>query len=74
MACWRILDVAVWNTVLSLLAPSMKKSYELIFFRFGKFFEQENMDFRSLSLDVLLRFCKLSWVCRNLVFERRSQR
>jgi hypothetical protein len=56
MARWGIQDVAVWHTVLSSLAPTTKKSYEAIFFRFVQFFERENTTFHLITLEVVLRF------------------
>jgi hypothetical protein len=46
----------VWNTILSLVAPSTKLAYEKTFFQFVSFFESKGLDFRSLSIESVLCF------------------
>jgi integrase len=58
MARWNLFDVTVWQTVMSSVAPSTKKSYERIFFDFVSFFDSRGLDFDSLSIEVILLFMK----------------
>jgi site-specific recombinase XerD len=56
MGRWRMFDVAVWHTVLSSVASSTKKGYEKIFLDFVSFFEQRDLNFETISIDVVLSF------------------
>ncbi len=56
MGRWRVFDVAVWHTVLSSVASATKKGYKRIFLEFVRYFEEQGLDFTTISIDVVLSF------------------
>ncbi len=58
MARWGILDVDVWKTVLSSIAPSTKASYEKIFFMFVECMDEASVNFRTVEIAHVLSFLK----------------
>jgi hypothetical protein len=58
MARWGIQDVEIWDAVLSAVAPSTRKGYERIFFRFVDYFEALDLTFKSILISHVLGFLK----------------
>ncbi len=58
MARWGIYDVEVWHAVLSSVAPTTKKSYEAIFFKFVSYVDELGFNFGTISIEHVLGFLK----------------
>jgi integrase len=56
MARWGILDLQVWKTILSSVAPSTKLAYEKVFWNFVSFFDEKDLSFDSIEIDTVLSF------------------
>ncbi len=56
MARWGILNLQVWKTVLSSVAPSTKRTYEKVFWDFVSFFDEQELTFDTIEIETVLTF------------------